>query len=125
VRRQAHQQEQDQRRGEQVKVTDEMVAAFSNADFTGTGNADWEAEHVRIGLAAVLDLIAAQPVQRFTINCTDDGDWFLIPVELSQQFAEYATGEREMDVPDGAYALGSLPLITFSGPVDHHGKVIT
>lgn len=43
-----------------IEPTDEMLAAFSNADFTGCGNADWEDSHLRIGLAAVLPLAERQ-----------------------------------------------------------------
>lgn len=40
-----------------IEPTDEMVRAFSDADFSECGNADWEDEHVRIGLAAVLAIV--------------------------------------------------------------------
>lgn len=40
-----------------IEPTDEMVTAFSNADFSGCGNAVWEDEHIRIGLAAVLAIV--------------------------------------------------------------------
>lgn len=40
-----------------TEPTDEMIRAFSDADFSGCGNADWEDSHVRIGLAAVLAIV--------------------------------------------------------------------
>lgn len=40
-----------------IEPTQELLNAFSNADFSGCGNADWEDEHLRIGLAAVIPLI--------------------------------------------------------------------
>jgi hypothetical protein len=40
-----------------------MVRAYSEADYSGAGNANWEDEHVRIGLAAVLALIEREPVK--------------------------------------------------------------
>ena len=39
-----------------TEITDVMIAAFNNADFTGLGNADWEDSHIRVGLTAVLDM---------------------------------------------------------------------
>lgn len=39
-----------------IEITDDMVAAFNDADFSGLGNADWEDSHIRVGLAAVLAL---------------------------------------------------------------------
>lgn len=44
-----------------IEVTEEMIATFSNADFTGCGNADWEDSHIRIGLTAVFKLIDPVP----------------------------------------------------------------
>jgi hypothetical protein len=43
-----------------MKVTDAMIKAFNDADFSGAGVADWEDAHVRAGLQAVLDLIEAE-----------------------------------------------------------------
>lgn len=40
-----------------IELTPEMVRAFSDADFSGCGNADWEDSHVRVGLAAVLAIV--------------------------------------------------------------------
>lgn len=47
-----------------IEPTDEMVRAFSEADYSGCGNADWEDEHVRIGLAAVLALVERDLIAR-------------------------------------------------------------
>jgi hypothetical protein len=40
-----------------IEPSDDMVRAFSDADFSGCGNADWEDSHVRVGLAAVLAIV--------------------------------------------------------------------
>jgi hypothetical protein len=40
-----------------IEPTDEMVRAFSDADFSGCGNADWDDSHVRIGLAAAIPIV--------------------------------------------------------------------
>ena len=37
---------------------DPLAAVFDSADFSGTGNADWSDEHIRIGLAAVRAALA-------------------------------------------------------------------
>lgn len=65
-----------------MKVTeekmDELCRAFSEADYSGTGNADWEDEHLRIGIAAVLALIELEsepesddPMPVFVIKAKD------------------------------------------------------
>lgn len=36
-----------------IKITEELLDAFNCADFSRAGNADWENEHIRIGLKAV------------------------------------------------------------------------
>jgi hypothetical protein len=46
-----------------VKLTQDAINAFNNADFTGTGNADWENEHVKIGLTAALKALGFEVVQ--------------------------------------------------------------
>lgn len=46
-----------------VKITQDVLDAFSNADFTGTGTADWEDEHLRIGLPAALKALGFEVVQ--------------------------------------------------------------
>lgn len=34
-----------------IEITDEMLTAFNDADFSGLGNAEWEDSHLRVGLA--------------------------------------------------------------------------
>jgi hypothetical protein len=64
------------------------------------------------------------PPARFLLDNDDDGHWYLIPVELHQQFTEYVCGEREMDLPDGVMALGSGPTtVTFEMP-EYFGKSV-
>lgn len=48
-----------------MKPTQQMVDAFSNADFSGMGNADREDVHVRAGLEAVLAMPEFVQLERF------------------------------------------------------------
>lgn len=44
------------------EVTQELLDAFNDADFAGTGSSDWEDSHLRIGIAAVLSAPGARSV---------------------------------------------------------------
>lgn len=53
-----------------IEPTDEMIAAFNAADFSGCGNADWDDSHVRAGLAAVLAIVhSADPHIYLSTGC--------------------------------------------------------
>lgn len=52
-----------------IEPTEEMIQAFNDAEYTGLGNADWDDEHLRIGLAAVLALVERD--YRVEARCVD------------------------------------------------------
>lgn len=81
-----------------IEPTDEMVAAFSDADFTGTGNADWSDEHVRIGLAAVLAIRTIHRDLLYTLEQLLD----LLPEERGETYRDVAQGQMPPGTGDEA-----------------------
>jgi hypothetical protein len=54
---------------------------------------------------------------RYLLDSDDDGHWYLVPMELQQQFTEFVYGDRGTDQPDGVVRLDGHPNnVTFTAP---------
>lgn len=62
---------------------------------------------------------------RYLLNNDDDGHWYLIPADRSEEFDGWVYGEDEYaPQPDWAYSLGSHPnSVTFESP-EHFGEKV-